>query len=109
GPTGVEMAGQIGELARDTLRADFRSIDPRTARILLIEAVDRILTTFPPTLSGKAARSLEKLGVTVMTKRTVVAVDSDGVAIESGGKTARAPRTTGECGAPGNASARARV
>jgi len=89
GPTGVEMAGQIGELARDTLRADFRSIDPRTARILLVEAVDRILTTFPPSLSAKAARSLEKLGVTVMTKRTVVAVDSDGVAIESGGKTAR--------------------
>ena len=89
GPTGVEMAGQIGELARDTLRADFRSIDPRTARILLVEAVDRILTSFPPSLSAKAARSLEKLGVTVMTKRTVVAVDSDGVAIESGGKTAR--------------------
>jgi NADH:ubiquinone reductase (H+-translocating) len=85
GPTGVEMAGQIGELARDTLRADFRSIDPRTARILLVEAADRALTTFPPSLSAKAARSLEKLGVSVLTQRTVVGVDGEGVAIESGG------------------------
>ncbi len=58
GPTGVEMAGQIGELARDTLRRDFRTIDPRTARILLVEAADRVLTTFPPSLSAKASRSL---------------------------------------------------
>ena len=64
GPTGVEMAGQIGELARDTLRRDFRAIDPRNARVLLVEAADRVLTTFPPSLSAKAARSLEKLGVT---------------------------------------------
>jgi NADH dehydrogenase len=85
GPTGVEMAGQIGELARDTLRADFRSIDPRTARILLVEAADRALTSFPPSLSAKAARSLEKLGVSVLTQRTVVGVDGEGVAIESGG------------------------
>jgi NADH dehydrogenase len=85
GPTGVEMAGQIGELARDTLRADFRRIDPRTARILLVEAADRVLTTFPPSLSVKAARSLEKLGVTVLTQRTVVGVDGEGVAIEHGG------------------------
>jgi NADH:ubiquinone reductase (H+-translocating) len=85
GPTGVEMAGQIGELARDTLRADFRRIDPRTARILLVEAADRVLTTFPPSLSVKAARSLEKLGVTVLTQRTVVGVDGKGVTIEHGG------------------------
>ena len=84
GPTGVEMAGQIGELARDTLRADFRRIDPRTARILLVEAADRVLTTFPPSLSVKAARSLEKLGVTVLTQRTVVGVDGEGVTIEHG-------------------------
>jgi len=94
GPTGVEMAGQIGELARDTLRADFRSIDPRKARILLVEAADRVLTTFPPSLSGKAARSLEKLGVTVLTQRTVVGVDTDGVAIEAGGETERIPSRT---------------
>ncbi|MFL6014383.1 MAG: NAD(P)/FAD-dependent oxidoreductase, partial [Gaiellaceae bacterium] len=58
GPTGVEMAGQIGELARDTLRRDFRNVDPSTARILLVEAVDRVLPAFPPKLSGKAQRSL---------------------------------------------------
>jgi NADH dehydrogenase len=50
GPTGVEMAGQIAELARDTLRRDFRSIDPRHARVLLVEAGDRVLTTLPPSL-----------------------------------------------------------
>jgi NADH dehydrogenase len=82
GPTGVEMAGQIGELARDTLRHDFRAIDPRTARILLVEAVDRVLPTFPTKLSGKAARSLEKLGVTVLVGRTVVAMDGESVTID---------------------------
>ena len=85
GPTGVEMAGQIGELARDTLRADFRGIDPRKARILLVEVADRVLTTFPASLSVKAKRSLEKLGVSVLTQRTVVGVDGEGVAIDSGG------------------------
>jgi NADH dehydrogenase len=84
GPTGVEMAGQIGELARDTLRHDFRSIDPRSARILLVEAADRVLTTFPTPLSAKAARSLEKLGVTVLTGRTVVRVDASSVTVDDG-------------------------
>jgi NADH dehydrogenase len=84
GPTGVEMAGQIAELARDTLRRDFRSIDPRTGRILLVEALDRVLTTFPPSLSAKAQRSLERLGVTVLTSRTVVDVDSESVTVEDG-------------------------
>jgi NADH dehydrogenase len=93
GPTGVEMAGQIGELARDTLRADFRSIDPRTARILLVEVADRVLTTFPPSLSVKAARSLEKLGVTVLTQRTVVGIDDEGVAID-GSEPERIPSRT---------------
>src|SRR5438132_8492475 len=83
GPTGVEMAGQIGELARDTLRNDFRAIDPRTARILLVEVADRVLTTFPPSLSAKAQRSLEKLGVTVLTGRTVTGVDAESVTIDS--------------------------
>src|SRR3954467_4721103 len=64
GPTGVEMAGQIAELARDTLRHGFSTTDPRTARILLVEAADRVLTTFPPSLSRRALRSLERLGVT---------------------------------------------
>ncbi|MFL6015445.1 MAG: NAD(P)/FAD-dependent oxidoreductase, partial [Gaiellaceae bacterium] len=83
GPTGVEMAGQIGELARDTLRRDFRNIDPSTARILLVEAVDRVLPAFPPKLSAKAEESLEKLGVTVLTGRTVVGMDDDSVTIDA--------------------------
>jgi NADH dehydrogenase len=82
GPTGVEMAGQIGELARDTLRRDFRNIDPRTARILLVEAVERVLPSFPPKLSAKAGRSLERLGVTVLTGRTVVAMDDVSVTVD---------------------------
>ena len=84
GATGVEMAGQIGELARDTLRRDFRSVDPRTARILLVEAADRVLTTFPASLSAKAARSLQRLGVTVLTGRSVVGVDGESVTIDDG-------------------------
>jgi NADH:quinone reductase (non-electrogenic) len=95
GPTGVEMAGQIGELARDTLRSDFRTIDPRAARILLVEAADRVLTTFPPSLSAKAERSLEKLGVTVLTRRTVIGVDGESVTIEDGnGAPERIPTRT---------------
>jgi NADH:ubiquinone reductase (H+-translocating) len=82
GPTGVEMAGQIGELARDTLRREFRSIDPRDARVLLVETVDRLLTTFPLKLSAKATRSLEHLGVTPLLGRTVVGIDYRGVMIE---------------------------
>jgi len=83
GPTGVEMAGQIGELARDTLRRDFRLIDPREGRVLLVEMADRVLTTFPPSLSAKAARSLEHLGVTPLLGRTVVDIDEEGVTTET--------------------------
>ena len=61
GPTGVEMAGQIAELSRDTLRRDFRSIDPGEGRVLLVEMADRVLTTFPPSLSRKAGRALSIL------------------------------------------------
>jgi NADH dehydrogenase len=89
GPTGVEMAGQIGELARDTLRSDFRRVDPRLARILLVEADDRVLTSFPPSLSAKAARSLERIGVTPLLGRTVVGIDGEGVTVERDGKTDR--------------------
>jgi NADH:ubiquinone reductase (H+-translocating) len=79
GPTGVEMAGQIGEIARDTLKRDFREIDPREARILLAEASDRLLTTFPPSLSAKAERSLAELGVTTLTGHLVVGLDDESV------------------------------
>ena len=88
GPTGVEMAGQIAELARDTLRRDFRAIDPRIGRILLVEATDRVLTTFPPSLSAKAERSLQRLGVTVLTGRAVVGINADGVTVADGSGTA---------------------
>jgi NADH dehydrogenase len=81
GPTGVEMAGQIAELARDTLRHDFRAIDPSSARILLVETMDRVLTSFPPSLSAKAERSLARLGVTVLSSRTVTSIDAEGVTI----------------------------
>jgi NADH:ubiquinone reductase (H+-translocating) len=83
GPTGVEMAGQIGELAHDS-RRDFRNFDPRTTRILLIEAADRLLGSFPPSLSAKAARSLQKLGVTPVLGSPVVDLDADGVTIGAG-------------------------
>jgi NADH:ubiquinone reductase (H+-translocating) len=95
GPTGVEMAGQIGELARDTVRHDFRNVDPGGGRILLIETADRLLTSFPRSLSAKAARSLERLGVTPMLGSTVVGIDADAVTIGSGdGSTRRIPTRT---------------
>src|SRR5262249_9802628 len=77
GPTGVEMAGQIAELARDTLRHDFRSINPGTARILILEGADRVLTSFPLSLSRRAARSLTRIGVTPMLEHTVVGIDEE--------------------------------
>ncbi|HTT30789.1 MAG TPA: NAD(P)/FAD-dependent oxidoreductase [Solirubrobacteraceae bacterium] len=95
GPTGVEMAGQIGELARDTLRLDFDAVDPRNGRILLIEALDRVLTSFPPSLSAKAQRSLERLGVTPMLGSTVVGIDDQSVTVSDGsGNTQRIPTRT---------------
>jgi NADH dehydrogenase len=84
GPTGVEMAGQIAELARDTLAGDFRSIDPRAGRVLLVESGDRVLPGFPPSLSERAARSLGELGVTVLVDHTVVDVDPESVRVRGG-------------------------
>jgi NADH:ubiquinone reductase (H+-translocating) len=95
GPTGVEMAGQIGELAGDTVRRDFREIDPRGGRILLIEIADRVLTDFPESLSRKAARSLEHLGVTPLLGHTVVDIDEESVSVEAaGGGSERIPTRT---------------
>jgi len=73
GPTGVEMAGAIAELAKRALASDFRSIDPRSARIFLIEAGPRLLTPFDPTLSGNAKHALEQLGVEVRVNAAVTA------------------------------------
>ncbi|MEN3283739.1 MAG: hypothetical protein V7607_4879, partial [Solirubrobacteraceae bacterium] len=82
GPTGVEMAGQIAEIARG-VRNDFRSIEPANARILLIEAADRVLGGFPPSLSAKGQRSLERLGVTVLLGQAVVDLDHDAVTVKA--------------------------
>jgi NADH:ubiquinone reductase (H+-translocating) len=82
GPTGVEMAGAIAEIALQTLRFDFRRIDPRSSRIVLIEAGPRILPTFPEKLSLYAKRSLERMGVEVMTSAMVTACHRDGVSLK---------------------------
>ena len=95
GPTGVEMAGQIGELARDTLRRDFRLIDPGSARVLLVELGDRLLPAFPQTLSESSARQLRQLGVTPVLNRTVVAIDRESTTVQApDGRTERIPART---------------
>ena len=81
GPTGVEMAGQIAELARDTLPGEVRASDPTAGRVVLVEMNDRVLPTFPPSLSRRAARSLEELGVTPMTGHRVIEIDEAGVTV----------------------------
>ncbi len=86
GPTGVELAGAICELARDTLRHDFRSIDPREARVLLVEAEDRVLPPYRPSLSSKAQRALERLGTEIRLETRVEEVRRDGVVLASRGR-----------------------
>jgi NADH dehydrogenase len=81
GPTGVELSGALGEIANDTLRRDFRFIRPPEARIVLVEALPRLLPTYPEGRSTSARRQLERLGVTVRTDTRVVAVDERGVAV----------------------------
>jgi NADH:ubiquinone reductase (H+-translocating) len=81
GPTGVEMAGSIAELANRTLASDFRVIDPRSTRIILVEVAPRLLSSFDPSLSETARRSLEQLGVEVRLKAGVTECDSGGVSI----------------------------
>jgi NADH dehydrogenase len=87
GPTGVELAGALGEIANDTLRHDFRHIDPSEARILLVEGSDRVLQSYPPDLSAAAEQSLIQLGVRTMTQAMVQAVDETGVTVLQGDET----------------------
>jgi NADH dehydrogenase len=87
GPTGVELAGALGEIARDTLRHEFRSIRTDRARIVLVEALDRVLTTYPPELSSKAERALRRLGVEVRTGCMVADVQPESVTLQCGGRT----------------------
>src|SRR5256885_598500 len=83
GPTGVEMAGQIAELARDTLRRDYRSVDTTSATVLLVEAADRVLPNFHAASSRRTARALERLGVSLVIGRPVVGIDADSVTVGS--------------------------
>jgi NADH dehydrogenase len=94
GPTGVELAGALGEIANDTLKRDFRSIDPSQARIVLVEAMDRVLPPYPPDRSVSAKRQLEKLGVDVRTGTRVVHIDDRCVKVEVGETEERIPTRT---------------
>jgi NADH dehydrogenase len=85
GPTGVELAGAIGELARWTLRGEFRNIDTSKSRILLVEGGGRILPTYPADLAARAVRSLQRLGAEVMTGALVTGVRPDGVTLKLSG------------------------
>jgi len=81
GPTGVELAGTLAEIARHTLPREFRNSDPRTANIHLVEAGPRVLASMPESLSAKAQRQLERLGVSVETGHAVTGIDARGVAL----------------------------
>jgi len=81
GPTGVELAGALSEIARKTMGRDFRHFDPADARVILIEGADRVLPAYPPDLSQRARVQLETLGVEVWTSRIVAGIDSEGVQI----------------------------
>ncbi|MBY0525649.1 MAG: NAD(P)/FAD-dependent oxidoreductase [Gemmataceae bacterium] len=94
GPTGVELAGSVGELALFTLKNNFRNFDPSEARILLVEGTDRILSTFPPKLSANAVQRLRHEGVTVRTGAMVTDVHAGGVTLKSGDKEEHVPART---------------
>jgi NADH:ubiquinone reductase (H+-translocating) len=79
GPTGVELAGALGEISRLSLAHDFRNFDPRLAKVILVEGLPRLLTAYPEKLSAKAKRSLERLGVDVRTSTLVTEVHANGV------------------------------
>ena len=89
GPTGVELAGALGEIANDTLRNDFRLINPREANILLIEGGGRVLQSFPPELSAKAERQLIRLGVRTIPGAFVTDIAPDAVTVRLGPRTER--------------------
>jgi NADH:ubiquinone reductase (H+-translocating) len=84
GPTGVELAGTLGEIANDTLRGDFRNIHTSEARIILVEGTDRVLPAYPPQLSAAAQKMLERLGATVRTGATVVDIREKSVVLRVG-------------------------
>ena len=87
GPTGVELAGALGELAHSTLKNDFRHLDPEQAKIILIEGGNRILPSYDESLSKKAQQSLERLGVTIQTDTVVTEIENDTVHIKTAKQT----------------------
>src|SRR5205823_5884434 len=111
GPTGVELAGALGEIGHDTLRRDFRSINPPDARIILVEAMDRILPGYPEGRSRSAARQLQHLGVLVRTNTRVIGITDHDTTVEpaAGGPPERIPTRTVLWAAGVQASSFARV
>ncbi len=81
GPTGVELAGAIGEMSRFTLARDFRNVDPKLTRVILIEAGERILPSFDAAMTARATRDLETLGVQVWTRSRVTSIDDEGLSV----------------------------
>jgi len=81
GATGVELAGTLAEIARHTLKGEFRRFDPRNTRVILVEASNRVLPPYPPVLSEKARLQLERLGVTVFLEKRITGVDAEGVSM----------------------------
>ncbi len=98
GATGVELAGTLAEIARRTLHGEFRTFDPRNARVVLVEGSDRVLPPYPPDLSEKARLQLERLGVTVWLGKLVTGVDAEGVSLGADRIAARTVR--GAAGVP---------
>ena len=94
GPTGVEMAGTLAEIAKHTLAGEFRRIDPGSAQVLLVEGGPRVLQAMPESLSQKALEQLEKLGVEVRLNARVTAIDANGLEVQSGGGADGAPATS---------------
>jgi len=94
GPTGAELAGALGEIAHDTLKHDFRDINPAQTQIILVEGTDRALPTYPPKLSEAARKMLVRLGVTVRTGAMVTDVKADSVTIRDGDRTESIPTRT---------------
>ncbi|MBV8219215.1 MAG: NAD(P)/FAD-dependent oxidoreductase [Solirubrobacterales bacterium] len=95
GPTGVELAGHITELARHALKRNFRAFDPARARVVLLDAIDTVLATFPEPLQRRTRRDLERLGVEVRLGTRVTGVDADGLSVENAdGSTGRIEAAT---------------
>jgi NADH dehydrogenase len=94
GPTGAELAGALGEIAHDTLKHDFRDIDTRQARIVLVEGADRVLPSYPPKLSAEACKMINELGVSVRTGAMVTDIREGEVTIKEGEKIETIPTRT---------------